>query len=73
VTVSILIWNLSDSKTTLAALREQLPPLADGDAWISNEVQDRFGLISYGRLPDLARIVELIGEEPVVAEEFDLE
>ena len=70
----ILIWNLFDSKTTLEELREHLPPLPEGDAWISNEAQDRFGLISYGdRLPDLGDLPELIGEEPAVAEEFDVE
>ena len=40
----------------------------------ANEAQDRFGLISFGEeLPDLGGIPELIGEEPAVAEEFDVE
>ena len=70
----ILIWNLADSKTTLAELREHLPELPDGDAWISNEAQERFGLISVGdELPEIARIVELIGVGPVIGEEFDIE
>ena len=70
----ILIWNLYDSKTTLDELREQLPELAAGDVWISNGAQDRFGLISFGdRLPDLGDVPGLIGEEPAVAEEFDVE
>ena len=70
----ILIWNLSDSKTTLAELREYLPELPEGDVWIANEAQDRFGLISFGDgLPDLGAVPELIGEEPAVAEEFDVE
>ncbi len=70
----ILIWNLFDSKTTLDELREHLPSLPEGDVWISNDAQDRFGLISYGdRLPDLGRVPELIGDEPAVAEEFDVE
>ena len=70
----ILIWNVFDSKTTLAELREHLPALPEGDVWIANEAQDRFGLISFGdRLPDLGGIPELIGEEPAVAEEFDVE
>jgi hypothetical protein len=73
-TVRILLWSLYDSKTTLAELREHLPELPTGDAWISNDVQDRFGLISYAPdLPDLHKLVELIGEEPAIAEEFDLE
>ena len=70
----ILIWNIFDSKTTLAELREQLPELVAGDVWISNGAQDRFGLISFAdELPDLKRVQELIGEEPVIAEEFDVE
>ena len=44
----ILIWNLADSKTTLAELREQLPPLGDGDYWLANDVQERFGLVACG-------------------------
>jgi len=70
----ILIWNLFDSKTTLEELREHLPGLPEGDVWIANEGQDRFGIISFGEeLPDLRGIPELIGEEPAVAEEFDVE
>ncbi|TML88229.1 MAG: hypothetical protein E6G08_08230 [Actinobacteria bacterium] len=70
----ILIWNLADSKTTLAELRQHLPELPEGDAWISNEVGERFGLISFGdELPDIAGVVELIGVDPVIGEEFDIE
>ncbi len=70
----ILIWNLSDSKTTLAELREYLPGLPEGDVWIANDAQDRFGLISFDeQLPDLGAIPELIGEEPAISEEFDVE
>ena len=70
----ILIWNLSDSKTTLGELREYLPELPEGDVWIANEAQDRFGLISFDeQLPDLGVIPELLGNEPAVAEEFDVE
>jgi hypothetical protein len=73
VTVRILIWNLAESKTTLDEVRHHLPPLPDGDHWIWNEVQDRFGLVSYSdELPDLGRVVELVGDEPVIAEEFDV-
>jgi hypothetical protein len=74
VVARILIWNLFDSKTTLEELREHLPTLPEGDVWITNEAQDRFGLISYGdQLPDLGEVPELIGDEPAVAEEFDVE
>ena len=69
----ILIWNLFESKTTLEELREHLPSLPEGDVWIANDAQDRFGLVSFGDvLPDLGDLPELIGEEPTVAEEFDV-
>jgi hypothetical protein len=74
VTARILIWNLFDSKTTLEELREHLPSLPEGDYWIANEAADRFGLVSFGdALPDLGKVPELIGDEPAVAEEFDVE
>jgi len=74
VIARILIWNLFESKTTLEELREHLPELPEGDLWIANEAQDRFGVISFGEeLPDLGEVRELIGEEPAVAEEFDVE
>ncbi len=69
----ILIWNLADSQTTLAELRERLPPLDEGDYWIANDVQERFGLVSTSdEPPDLAAVRELIGKEPDVAEEFEV-
>ena len=71
--VRILIWSLADSKTTLAELREQVPPLNNSDHWIANDAQERFGLISTSdELPGLAGIRDLIGKEPDVAEEYDL-
>ena len=55
-------------------MREHLPPLADGDRWISNEVEERLGLVAFGdELPELDEVVRLIGKEPEVAEEFDVE
>ena len=68
----ILIWNLADSKTTLDELREQLPQTGDDDVWITNDPQERFGLVSRGEgLPDLTRLRELIGKDPEIAEEYD--
>ena len=68
----ILIWNLADSKTTLDELREQLPEPSEGDYWIANDAQERFGLVSTAdALPDLKRVRELIGKDPDVAEEYD--
>jgi hypothetical protein len=70
--VRILIWNLADSKTTLEEVREQLPPADEGDLWIANAAQERFGLVSTAESPpDLAALRNLIGKEPEVAEEFD--
>ena len=70
----ILIWSLYDSKTTLDELRAHLPELPDGDSWISNEAHERLGLITFGdELPELGAVPALIGKEPEVAEEFDVE
>ena len=70
----ILIWNLYESKTTLDEVREHLPELPDGDRWIWNDAQERLGLISFSdELPDLGEVPRVIGEEPVIAEEFDVE
>jgi len=72
VTVRLLLWSLADSKTTLEELRAQLPELPEGDAWISHEPSERFGLISFsGIVPPEIR--ELIGKDPEVGEEFELE
>ena len=73
--VRILIWSLFESKTTLDELRARLPELPAGSDWISNEAQDRFGLIAFGDEPReaLERVRELIGADPRVAEEFDVE
>ena len=59
---------------SLEELRPQLPPLPDGDRWISNESHERLGLITFAdELPDLGEIPRLIGKDPEVAEEFDVE
>ncbi len=70
----MLIWGLGDSLASLEELRPQLPELPPGDCWISNAVQERIGLLTFGdELPDLGDIPRLIGKEPDVAEEFDVE
>jgi hypothetical protein len=70
----ILIWSLNDSKTSLDELRQHLPELPSGDAWISNEGHERLGLITFGdELPDLGEVPRLIGKDPEIAEEFDVE
>jgi hypothetical protein len=60
--------------TTLDELRAHLPELPDGDRWIANDAVERLGLIAFGdELPDLGEVPALIGKEPDVAEEFDVE
>jgi hypothetical protein len=75
VIVRIFLWNLANSKTTLEELREQLPGLESGDTWISNAASERFGLITFSSdVPrELSRVRELIGRDPDVGEEFDVE
>jgi hypothetical protein len=60
---------------SLDELRHRLPWLPEGAHWVSNQSQDRFGVlvISDDELPDLGDIPQLIGVEPVIAEEFDVE
>jgi hypothetical protein len=70
--VRILLWNLADAKTTLDELRARLPALPEGDVWISDEPTERFGLLSFsGSVPPEIR--DLIGKDPEVGEEFELE
>lgn len=73
--VRIFLWNLADSKTTLDELREKLPELESGDAWISDEASERFGLITFSDdVPrGLSRVRGLIGRDPDIGEAFDVE
>jgi len=74
VTVRLLLWSLDDSKTTLDELRAKLPELPDGDRWISDPAGERFGLIAFSGSDAGARQVrELIGKDPDLGEEFELE
>ena len=71
----LLIWNLADSRTSLEELRPRLEP-STNRTWISDETTDRFGVIETwadepGEFP--AELVELIGKEPEIAEEFEVE
>jgi len=60
--------------TTIDELRHHLPELPDGDRWVSNEVTERLGLITFGdELPELGEIPRLIGKEPDLVDEFDVE
>ena len=74
MTVHLLLWNVADSKTTLDELRAKLPELPEGDVWISEPATERFGLLSFsGSLEKIGRIRELIGKDPEIGEEFELE
>ena len=87
--VRLVLWSLADSKTTIEELRrylrdesvdafEDVPGLRF-KAWISDEATDRWGAVylwesredAEQELPSRAR--ELIGKEPDIGEEFDVE
>jgi hypothetical protein len=73
--VRLLLWNLADSKTTLAELRARLDP-DPNRTWISDENTERFGVIeTWDSEPDEfpVEIRDLIGRDPEIAEEFDVE
>jgi Putative mono-oxygenase ydhR len=89
VLLRLVLWNLADSKTTIEELRrylrdesvdafEDVPGLRF-KAWISDEVSERWGAVylwesredAEQELPTRAR--ELIGKEPDIGEEFDVE
>ena len=87
--VRLVLWNLADSKTTIGELRrylrdESVDAFADVrglrfKAWISDEATERWGAVYLWEsrealeqgLPSRGR--ELIGKEPDILEEFDLE
>jgi len=89
VLLRLVLWNLADSKTTIEELRrylrdesvdafEDVPGLRF-KAWISDEVSERWGAVylwesredAEQKLP--SRASELIGKEPDIGEEFDVE
>jgi hypothetical protein len=87
--VRIVLWSLADSKSTIEELRRYLQdesvdqfaevPGLRFKAWISDEATERWGAIylfesreaADQALPSRAR--ELIGKDPDLLEEFDLE
>ena len=74
MTVRLLLWNLAGSMTTLDELRAKLPDLPEGDVWISDPIGERFGLISFSEDDEaVTKARELIGKDPEVGEEFELE
>jgi hypothetical protein len=75
VIVRLLLWNLADSKTSLKEVRPWLEP-SPNRTWISDEATERFGVIetweeAAGDFPEEIR--ELIGKDPEIAEEFEVE
>ena len=87
--VRLVLWSLADSKTTIGELRrylrdesvdafEDVPGLRF-KAWISDEATERWGAVYLWESRDAAdqelpsRVRELIGKEPDVGEEFDVE
>ena len=87
--VRIVLWSLADSKTTIEELRRYLRDESVDEfgeveglrfkAWISDEPGERWGAFylfesreaADQELPGRAR--ELIGKQPDLVEEFDLE
>jgi hypothetical protein len=75
VIVRLLLWNLADSKTSLEELRPRLER-SPHRTWISDETTQRFGAVETwdGEPEEFPReIVDLIGKEPEIAEDFDVE
>ena len=69
------IWDLGDSLASLEELRAKLPELPEGQYWVSNAATERFGLVAFGdpSAEALEQAQRLIGADPVVGEEFDVE
>jgi len=89
VLLRLVLWSLADSRTTIEELRrylrdesvdafEDVPGLRF-KAWISDEASERWGAIYLWESPEDAeqelpsRARELIGKEPDIGEEFDVE
>jgi hypothetical protein len=85
----IVLWNLADSKTTIGGLRrylrdgsvdqfEEVPGLRL-KTWISDEASERWGAVYLWESREAAeqalplRARELIGKDPDLGEEFDVE
>jgi hypothetical protein len=89
VIVRFVLWNLADSQTTIEELRrylrdESVDAFEDIEglrfkAWISDQATERWGAFyvwesqeaARQELPSRAR--ELIGKDPDIVEEFDVE
>jgi hypothetical protein len=89
VLLRFVLWNLADSQTTIGELRrylrdesveafEDVPGLRF-TAWISDEATERWGAVYLWESREEAeheppsRARELIGKDPDIGEEFDVE
>jgi len=89
VILRFVLWNLADSKTTIEELRrylrdesvdafEEVPGLRF-KAWVSDETTERWGAVYLWESKEAARQMvpsrarELIGKDPDIGEEFDVE
>jgi hypothetical protein len=89
VLLRFVLWNLADSQTTIGELRrylrdesveafEDVPGLRF-TAWISDEATERWGAVYLWESREAAeheppsRARELIGKDPDIGEEFDVE
>jgi hypothetical protein len=89
VILRLVIWNLADSMTTIEELRrylreesvdqfEEVPGLRF-KAWFSDEVTERWGAVYLWETEEAARQTlpsrarELIGKDPDIGEEFEVE
>jgi hypothetical protein len=89
VVVRIVLWSLADSKTSIEELRrylrdESVDSFAEVEglrfkAWISDAAGERWGAFYLFETREAAdqtlpgRVRELIGKEPDLVDEFDLE
>jgi hypothetical protein len=85
VIARIALWSLADAETTFDELRDALDEAAADvpgrvyEAWISDEASERWGTVSVFTSRDAAdrapagRLRELIGRDPDLFEEFDVE
>jgi hypothetical protein len=87
--MQLVLWSLADSKTTIQELRRYLRdesveafaevPGLRFNAWISDEVTERWGAVSLWESAEAAeqdlssRVRDLIGKDPDIGETFDLE
>jgi hypothetical protein len=89
VIVRFVLWNLADTATSVAELRDYLRDEAVGafaqvpgllfKGWISDEAGERWGAVylfestAAAEQPLPSRARELIGKDPEIVEVFDLE